>query len=69
MAGILGIYGLIVSVIIIQKIKDDMSYSAAYSCMCAGLSCGISCMASGYAIGICGDMAVRMNARQDLYIG
>ena len=44
MAGILGIYGLVVSVLLIQKI-DPMkpySYFTGYSHLCSGVCCGLS---------------------------
>jgi len=43
MAGILGIYGMIVAVILSQKIKaDDYSAFKGYSHLAAGLCCGLS---------------------------
>ena len=64
MAGILGIYGLIVSVILVGKIKDDPSYTAysGYKHLASGLCCGLSSLAAGLAIGIVGDAGVRANA-------
>lgn len=67
MAGVLGIYGLIVSVIITQAVvppsQDDStnSYSVfnAYTHLAAGLCCGLSCLAAGGTIGILGDAGVR----------
>jgi len=52
MAGILGIYGMIVSVIISQKgthlsdtvKKDAYNYYLGYSHMASGLVCGFSCI-------------------------
>lgn len=73
MAGILGIYGMIVAVIISQKgnsfiyaVKKDGSYNFqfGYSHMASGLVCGFSCVAAGYAIGIVGDVGIRANAQQ-----
>ena len=63
MAGILGIYGLIVSVVLIAKVKPELSnpYSM-FKCMTSGLCVGLSCVAAGYAIGIVGDAGVRSNA-------
>eukprot|EP00934_Nitzschia_sp_Nitz4_P007676 Nitzschia sp. Nitz4//scaffold428_size8251//6736//7559//NITZ4_009134-RA/size8251-augustus-gene-0.8-mRNA-1//-1//CDS//3329551638//7666//frame0 len=66
MAGVLGIYGLIVSVIITQSISapgGDMSntYSLynGYTHFAAGLCCGLSALAAGGTIGIIGDAGVR----------
>lgn len=43
MAGILGIYGLIVSVILIQKITDkDYTYYKGFAHLASGLCCGLS---------------------------
>ena len=65
MAGILGIYGLIVSVILQGKIKEDISYKAGYQYLASGLCCGLSSLAAGLAIGIVGDAGVRANAQQE----
>merc|ERR1711881_728700 len=49
MAGILGIYGMIVSVILIQRIsKTEYDYQMGYSHLAAGLACGASSLAAGY---------------------
>jgi V-type H+-transporting ATPase proteolipid subunit len=68
MAGILGIYGLIVAVIINNNIKTDpQSYSAfaGYLHFGAGLAAGLSALASGLAIGIVGDTSVRAYGKQE----
>eukprot|EP00591_Stephanopyxis_turris_P004013 CAMPEP_0195510168 /NCGR_PEP_ID=MMETSP0794_2-20130614/2896_1 /TAXON_ID=515487 /ORGANISM="Stephanopyxis turris, Strain CCMP 815" /LENGTH=201 /DNA_ID=CAMNT_0040637543 /DNA_START=55 /DNA_END=660 /DNA_ORIENTATION=+ len=66
MAGVLGIYGLIVSVIITQAISEpgatnNNTYSVynGYAHLAAGLCCGCSCLAAGGTIGIIGDVGVR----------
>ncbi|CAJ1953452.1 unnamed protein product [Cylindrotheca closterium] len=66
MAGVIGIYGLIVGVIIGQSItKPSNDRENAYSTytglahLCAGLCCGISGLAAGLCIGIIGDYGVR----------
>lgn len=66
MAGVLGIYGLIVAVIITQSISTPYgdgttTYSlySAYAHLAAGLCCGISCLAAGGTIGIIGDVGVQ----------
>ena len=66
MAGVLGIYGLIVSVIIAQAITapnadSSTSYSLfnGWAHLAAGLCCGLSCLAAGGTIGIIGDVGVR----------
>jgi len=67
MAGVLGIYGLIVSVIIAQSITSPRndegltSYSlySGYAHMAAGLCCGLSCLAAGGTIGLIGEVGVQ----------
>ena len=61
MAGILGIYGLIVSVILVQKVNDHekYDYNSGFSHLASGLCCGISAWAAGIAIGIAGDAGAR----------
>ena len=66
MAGVLGIYGLIVAVIIAQAISppnadSSTSYSIynGWAHLAAGLCCGLSCLAAGGTIGISGDVGVR----------
>lgn len=67
MAGVLGIYGLIVAVIITQDIKSpDKDGSGKYSIyngyahLAAGLCCGLSCLVAGGTIGVIGDCGVRV---------
>ena len=62
MAGILGIYGLIVSVILVQKVNDHekYDYNSGFSHLASGLCCGISAWAAGIAIGIAGDAGHRL---------
>ncbi|MCL4130896.1 UNVERIFIED_CONTAM: hypothetical protein GTU68_046532 [Idotea baltica] len=68
MAGILGIYGMIVAVIIVQK--KGYTANAAYAHLASGLCCGFSSLAAGLAIGIVGDAGVRANAQQDkIFVG
>ena len=64
MAGILGIYGLIVSVILSGKIIGGGAYLASdgYKHLASGLCCGLSSLAAGLCIGIVGDAGVRANA-------
>merc|ERR1711907_905496 len=71
MAGVRGIYGLIVAVLLASGIKADGAYSyssySGFSALSAGLCCGL---AAGIAIGIVGDAGVRANARQPkLFVG
>lgn len=65
MAGVLGIYGLIVAVILNGKITKPTDYGTSYSQfngfahLAAGLCCGFSSLASGLAIGIAADAGTR----------
>jgi len=67
MAGVLGIYGLIVAVILNGKMaKPDADTGYAYysqyngmAHLAAGLCCGLSSLASGFAIGIAADAGTR----------
>ena len=70
MAGILSIYGLIISVLISQNVKPEAAGAAhASKAWCAGLVCGLSQVAAGYAIGIVGDHGVRMfGHNESIYI-
>ena len=71
MAGILGIYGLIVSVILVSKINaNTYTYYLGYKHLSSGLCCGLSSLAAGLAIGIVGDAGVRANAQQEaIFVG
>ncbi len=70
MAGVLGIYGLIIAVIISNSIvathlgKVAYSQFTGYAHLGAGLCCGMSGLAAGIAIGIAGDAGVRAVAKQ-----
>eukprot|EP00161_Ancyromonas_sigmoides_P005886 TRINITY_DN16665_c0_g1_i1.p1 TRINITY_DN16665_c0_g1~~TRINITY_DN16665_c0_g1_i1.p1 ORF type:complete len:173 (+),score=41.35 TRINITY_DN16665_c0_g1_i1:127-645(+) len=70
MAGILGIYGLVVSVLIATNVaQKDYPLFVGFSHLAAGLSCGLSSLAAGVCIGIVGDSGVRANAHQPkLYV-
>merc|ERR1711981_467658 len=73
MAGVLGIYGLIVAVLLGSGITSGAyeyaSYSG-YSALAAGLCCGMAGLSAGIAIGIVGDAGVRATARQPkLFVG
>jgi V-type H+-transporting ATPase 16kDa proteolipid subunit len=66
MAGVIGIYGLIVGVIIAQAVaspstKRQNAYSVytGMAHLCAGLCCGCSGLAAGLCIGIVGDYGIR----------
>ena len=70
MAGILGIYGLIVAVILGQKIGSDYTFKKGYSHLASGLCCGLSSLGAGIAIGIGGDAGVRALGQTDrIFVG
>eukprot|EP00455_Lapot_gusevi_P056226 TRINITY_DN929_c0_g1_i2.p1 TRINITY_DN929_c0_g1~~TRINITY_DN929_c0_g1_i2.p1 ORF type:complete len:165 (+),score=75.02 TRINITY_DN929_c0_g1_i2:88-582(+) len=70
MAGVLGIYGLIVAVVLIQQVKPPYSGYSGFAHLAAGLACGLSALAAGFAIGIVGDAGVRANGQQPkLFVG
>mmetsp|Transcript_24664 Transcript_24664/g.36170 ORF Transcript_24664/g.36170 Transcript_24664/m.36170 type:complete len:195 (+) Transcript_24664:97-681(+) len=65
MAGVLGIYGLIVAVILNGKMikpdSDGVKYSqfSGFAHLAAGLCCGLCSLASGLSIGIAADAGTR----------
>ena len=81
MAGILGIYGLIASIIMVYSSSCSRFVSfvvypvnaagthytsySGYGHLAAGLSCGLSCLAAGLSIGIAGDAGVRACGQQE----
>ncbi|KAL6007662.1 hypothetical protein ACLOJK_033162 [Asimina triloba] len=73
MAGVLGIYGLIIAVIISTGINPRAkSYYLfdGYAHLSSGLACGLAGLSAGMAIGIVGDAGVRANAQQPkLFVG
>lgn len=78
MAGVLGIYGLIVAVILAGSISapsvstaiNSFSSYSGYAFLAAGLCCGLSGLAAGMAIGIVGDAGVRAVGQQErLFVG
>lgn len=70
MAGIIGIYGLVVSVLISDGLTQDMSLYTGFIQLGAGLAVGLAGLAAGFAIGIVGDAGVRGTAQQPrLFVG
>ena len=70
MAGILGIYGLIVAVLLNVQIAKGVTAQSGYKYLGAGLCCGLSSLASGLAIGVAGDAGVRAYAQTDgIFVG
>eukprot|EP01129_Flabellula_baltica_P011761 TRINITY_DN51_c0_g1_i1.p1 TRINITY_DN51_c0_g1~~TRINITY_DN51_c0_g1_i1.p1 ORF type:complete len:163 (-),score=43.20 TRINITY_DN51_c0_g1_i1:82-570(-) len=65
MAGMIGIYGLIISIFIGTQLNSDgFSDFRGFASLGAGLSVGLSGLPAGMAIGIVGDAGVRANAQQ-----
>jgi len=71
MAGIIGIYGLVVSVLISDGLtQQDYALYTGFIQLGAGLAVGLAGMAAGFAIGIVGDAGVRGTAQQPrLFVG
>ncbi|EJD50909.1 V-type ATPase [Auricularia subglabra TFB-10046 SS5] len=70
MAGIIAIYGLVVSVLISSGLAVHMPLYTGFVHLGAGLAVGLSGLAAGFAIGIVGDAGVRGTAQQPrLYVG
>lgn len=76
MAGVLGIYGLIIAVIIANNIEavtkgvPSYNFFKAFAHLGGGLACGLSGLAAGMAIGIVGDTLTRASAREPkLFVG
>lgn len=72
MAGIIAIYGLVISMMISTTLSSTRATPLAASMVHfgAGLACGLAGLASGFSIGIVGDAGVRASAQQPrLYVG
>jgi V-type H+-transporting ATPase proteolipid subunit len=70
MAGVLGIYGLIIAVIISTGINPKAkSYYLfdGYAHLSSGLACGLAGLSAGMAIGVVGDAGVRFDFFISLY--
>ena len=63
-AGIIGIYGLIICIMIVGHIKSGYTLLASFLDFGSGLSVGLSGLGAGMAIGIVGDSGVRATAQQ-----
>ncbi|KAI6184780.1 V-type proton ATPase proteolipid subunit [Aphelenchoides bicaudatus] len=70
MAGIIAIYGLVVSIVIKGKIGSSCTLHQSFAALAAGLTCGLCGLGAGYAIGVVGDGGVRGTAQQPrLFVG
>ncbi|KZO90322.1 vacuolar ATP synthase [Calocera viscosa TUFC12733] len=70
MAGIIGIYGLVVSVVIAGGLQYTMPLYTGFVQLGAGFSVGLSGLAAGFAIGIVGDAGARGFGQQPkIFVG
>ncbi|EDW32317.1 GL10498 [Drosophila persimilis] len=70
MAGIIAIYGLVVSVLLTGSLIKMYPTYKGFLNLGAGLAVGLSGMAAGFAIGVVGDAGVRAAAQQPkLFVG
>lgn len=70
LAGILAIYGLVVSVVISSILEEKSALHSNFLFLAAGISVGLSCLASGFCIGIIGDAGVRASGQQPrMFVG
>jgi len=72
MAGVIGIYGLIIAVIVGTHVENKPTYGTfkGFADLGSGLCVGLSGLAAGMAIGIVGDAGVRATAQQPrLFVG
>jgi len=70
MAGVIGIYGLIIAVIVGSGVNDQIDIFKGLAQLAAGLCVGLTGLAAGMAIGIVGDAGVRATAQQPrLFVG
>ncbi|CUA73274.1 V-type H+-transporting ATPase 16kDa proteolipid subunit [Rhizoctonia solani] len=70
MAGIIAIYGLVVSMVISDGLKPRMTLFTGMAHLGAGLAVGLSGLSAGFAIGIAGDAGVRgAGVQPRLFVG
>ncbi len=68
--GVLAIYGLVVSVLIVGKVSNKLTYYTAFKLMGAGLTNGFSGLAAGYCTGIIAETGLDGTSQQPkLFIG
>jgi len=68
MAGVLGIYGLIIAIVINTSLTTYAKYTVvplflSYGHLAAGICTGIAALSAGISIGIAGNAGARANAR------
>ena len=71
MAGVIGIYGLIIAVFLASPIQSTgYTEFKGFAALGSGLSVGLAGLAAGMSIGIVGDAGVRANAQQPkIFVG
>jgi len=71
MAGMVGLYGLIIGLILVTNLgRDNYDEYKGFGHFAAGLTVGLSGLACGMCIGVVGDAGVRANAQQNrLFVG
>ncbi len=72
MAGIIGIYGLVVSMMISSSLSSTrpIPLAASFIHLGAGLAVGLAGLSAGFSVGVVGDAGVRASAQQPrLYVG
>uniref|UniRef100_A0A6B2LNJ6 V-type proton ATPase proteolipid subunit n=1 Tax=Arcella intermedia TaxID=1963864 RepID=A0A6B2LNJ6_9EUKA len=71
MAGMVGIYGLIIAIFISSNIKlGEYTPYKGFASLGAGLAVGFAGLSSGLCIGVVGDFGVRQVVREDkLFVG
>jgi V-type H+-transporting ATPase proteolipid subunit len=62
MAGILVVYGLVVSIMIANTLRPETHLFMAFFHLGAGIAVGLAGLGAGFAIGITGDAGVRDQA-------
>ena len=71
MAGILGIYGLIIAILLSSQASEvNLGVGKGFKLFSSGLCCGLSALASGLAIGAAGEAGVKAYAQtEDILVG
>lgn len=72
MAGIIGIYGLVIAILLAGPLEAPREYTLyqGFLSMGAGIAVGMAGLAAGIAIGVVGDVGVRGSAQQPrLFVG
>lgn len=65
MAGIIGIYGFLVSIFVIKSLSEEMSHLKAAMLFGSGFTTGLGGIVSGYGIGCCANSGIRGISQQE----